>query len=293
MTGRRLCAHDSGPPSPLFDWRGSPDTSRDRRGVGSISGGSSAAAGSVSVTQERGGFAIERPAPSARGAEATLSPQAERTALERLVQAQEEELERLAYEIHDRLAQTVVSVFQDLRTLGRLTHDSPEARRAVIRGSKALKQALREARAIMDDLSPPQLEKRGLPLLVGDMIREFERDSGCETEATLLCPERLPRQTEVVLYRILHEAIVNVQRHARATKVKVSLTCKVNGVEAEVVDNGVGFDTTAALDGRRATGLLSMRRRAEFAGGVCRLESQPGKGTRVSVQIPLFQGAET
>lgn len=235
---------------------------------------------------------MQRPASTGRGAEATLPPQAERTALERLLQAQEEELERLAYEIHDRLAQTVVSVFQDLRTLGRLTHDSPEARRAVIRGSKALKQALREARTIMDDLSPPQLEKRGLPLLVGEMMRELERDSGCETEATLLCPERLPRQIEVVLYRILHEAIVNVERHARATKVRVSLTCDADGVEAEVVDDGVGFDAATALDGRRATGLLSMRRRAEFVGGVCRLESQPGRGTRVSVRIPVYQGAE-
>ena len=91
---------------------------------------------------------MARRASNGRGAAATLPPQAEQTALERLLQAQEWELERLAYEIHDRLAQTVVSVFQDLRTLGRLTHDSPEARRAVIRGSKALKQALREARTI-------------------------------------------------------------------------------------------------------------------------------------------------
>ncbi len=245
------------------------------------------------MQQERVGFAIERPASNGRGAEATLPPQAERTALERLLQAQEEELERLAYEIHDRLVQTVVSVFQDLRTLGRLTHDSPEARRAVIRGSKGLKQALREARTIMDDLNPPQLEKRGLPLLVGEMMRELERDSGCETEATLLCPERLPRLIEVALYRVLHEAIVNVKRHARATKVRVSLTCDVDGVAAEIVDDGVGFDAATALDGRRTTGLLSMRRRAEFVGGVCRLESQPGRGTRVSVRIPVhYQGAE-
>lgn len=235
---------------------------------------------------------MKRPASNGRGAAATLPPQAERPALERLLQAQEDELERLAYEIHDRLAQTLVSVIQDLRTIERVTHDSPEARRAVIRGSKALKQALREARTIMDDLSPPQLGKRGLPLLVGEMMRELELDSGCETEATLLCPERLPHQIEVVLYRILHEAIANVERHAGATKVRVSLTCDVDGVEAEVVDDGVGFDTTTALDGRRATGLLSIRRRAEFVGGVCRLESQPGRGTRVSVRIPVYQGAE-
>lgn len=244
------------------------------------------------MTQERGRYAMERPASNGRGAEATLPPQAERTALERLLQAQEEELDRLAFEIHDRLAQTVVSVFQDFRILGRLTHDSPEARRAVIRGSKALKQALREARTIMDDLSPPQLDKRGLPLLVSEMMRELERASGCETDAMLLCPERLPRQIEVVLYRILHEAIVNVERHARAKKVWVSLTRDVDGVEAEVVDDGVGFDAASALDGRRATGLLSMRRRAEFVGGVCRLESQPGRGTKVSVWIPVHQDAE-
>lgn len=231
---------------------------------------------------------MERLASNAPGAAATLPPRAERTALERLLQAQEEELEWIGYEIHDRLAQTIVSAFQDLRTLGHLTRDSPEGRRAVIRGSKALKRALSEARTIMDDLSPPQLDKRGLPLLVGEMVRELERDSGCETEAALVCPERLPRQIEVVLYRILHEAIVNVERHARATKVRVSLTCNVDGVQAEVVDDGVGFDTAAALDGRRATGLLSMRRRAEFVGGVCRLESEPGRGTRVSVWIPVF-----
>lgn len=235
---------------------------------------------------------MKHPASSRRGAQATLPRQAERTALERLLQAQEEEREWLAYEIHDRLAQTVIAAFQQLRTLERLTRYSPEARSAAVRGSNALKQALKEARAIMDDLSPPQLDKFGLPVLVHQMLREFERDSGCQTEAALVCPGRLPRQIEVALYRILHEAIVNVERHARATKVTVSLTCDADGVEAEVADDGVGFDAAATLRAGRVTGLLSMRRRAEFVGGVCRLESEPGRGTRVSVRIPVHREAE-
>ncbi len=214
----------------------------------------------------------------------------ELSSLDRLLDVQQHEREWLAYELHDRLAQTIVSATQELRILQRLAGETPEVRVAVVRASMALDQALRELRTIMDDLNPPLLDKLGLPPLVRHMVHDFRRETGCDIELTLACAERLPHQIDLVLYRILHEAIVNIERHAQATTVHVLLICRPGAVEAEVVDDGVGFDPGAVgLDERHVGGLLSMRRRAELVGGNCRVDSEPGRGTRVNVSIPVRQ----
>ena len=105
---------------------------------------------------------------------------------------------------------------------------------------------------------------------------------------------RLPPDVEIVLYRIMQEALSNVARHAGASKATVTLTREGGMVTMEVTDDGHGFDVTAALraSGERAgLGLHSMRERAAVVGGTVAFESEPGRGTRVVVEIPLV--AET
>lgn len=203
-----------------------------------------------------------------------------------VMRAHEEEREWLAYEVHDRIAQTLASAFQQLQTVESLARPLTQIHEAAVRGSVLIRQAMREARSIMNDLRPPVLEDLGLIPLVEEELRRLEAETGCRATANLYCPVRPPRDVELILYRILHEALVNIRRHAGASVVAVSLHCEPTQARLQVEDNGAGFHVAAELAGKQVGGLISMRRRAELVGGNCRLESQPGHGTRMWVRIP-------
>lgn len=208
----------------------------------------------------------------------------------RLRMQQEEEREWLALEVHDRVAQNLASVFQQLQSLELVTQPTQDLHNRAVRASFLCKEAIREARNIMNGLRPAGLDELGLiPLVEGD-LRELEEERHCSVESKLSFDLRPPREVEVVLYRIFHEAVTNIRRHAGASSVTVYLACPPpgGGVQCSIQDNGAGFDVARALAEKRVGGLVSMQRRAELAGGSCLLESEPGKGTRVSVSIPIY-----
>ncbi|MBI4233319.1 MAG: sensor histidine kinase [Chloroflexi bacterium] len=209
-----------------------------------------------------------------------------RAELLRAMEAQEQDREWLSYEIHDRVAQTLASVFQQLQSVESMARASPEIRHVAVRASVLLREAIREARSIMNNLHPPVLHEVGLGPLLEEELRRLEEDTGCRVKAALDGHVRLPRDVELVLYRIAHEALINIRRHAAARDVAFSLACGSEGVQLLVEDDGVGFDLPKALATTRVGGLMSMQRRAELAGGSCSVESHPGQGTRVVVRIP-------
>lgn len=201
--------------------------------------------------------------------------------------AQDEEREWIALEVHDRIAQTLASVFQQLQTLEGLARSYPEIRQVAVRGSLLCREVIREARNIMNDLRPPVLDDLGLVPALEEELREVAERTPCRVKQTLLLTGRLPRGIELSLYRIFREALVNIQRHAQAKEVRVALREEGEGVRLEVSDNGSGFDVGNAMERKRIGGLLSMRRRAEVVGGVCQVQSEPGQGTRVTAWLPL------
>lgn len=99
---------------------------------------------------------------------------------------------------------------------------------------------------------------------------------------------RLAPPTEVALFRIAQEALANVSKHSQAAQVRVSVEGDHDTVQLIVADDGIGFDRAglASPDGTRGWGLLTMTQRAEAVGGRCRIESRPGCGTRVVVEVP-------
>jgi len=102
------------------------------------------------------------------------------------------------------------------------------------------------------------------------------------------CRVRAPRNVEVTVYRIFREAITNSRRHAPdATNVSVTLTCSYQVTILEVQDDGPGFDLSAAREGKRLGGIMSMQRRAEVLGGRFEMTSTPGQGTCISIRIPV------
>jgi signal transduction histidine kinase len=116
-----------------------------------------------------------------------------------------------------------------------------------------------------------------------------------DLQAMATTEERLPTPVETALFRILQEALNNTLRHANATRVDVVLDRKSDEVRLIVEDNGQGFQTEAVQNrrvGERGLGLLGMRERATAVGGALAIESEPGKGTSVYVQIPLKEAGE-
>ena len=189
------------------------------------------------------------------------------------IAAQEEERQWIAFEVHDRIA---------------LTQANPPAGQVAVRASVLLREAIREARYIMNDLHPPVLEEFGVAPLIEKELRRLQEDAGCRTTFDSSYLLRPSQNVEVTLYRIFHEALTNIRRHATsATNVAVVLACKDQTTNLQVQDNGPGFDVEAATQRKRVGGLMSMRRRAEIAGETFEVASTLEDGTKVTVCLPV------
>jgi signal transduction histidine kinase len=202
--------------------------------------------------------------------------------------AQERDRQSIAFEVHDRIAQSLVSVFQQLQALESLTRADPQIRKAVERASVVAQEAIQESRNIMRDLHSPLLKQYGIVPLIKEDLRRLQQDINCRVRSYADYPVRLSPDVEVALYRIFQEALMNIRRHApSARNVLVSLKWSHRTVSFRVQDDGPGFDTDAASQDIRVGGISSMRRRAEAIGGSLEVASIPGHGARVTTNIPI------
>ena len=210
-----------------------------------------------------------------------------------ILQAQEEERRRLAHELHDEAAQSLTSLLVHLRLLERAQNPS-EAQRYIQELRELTARALEDVRRVALDLRPKILDDLGLTAALEWRVDELNKTHGVEASILIEGMERrLPRDMELVFYRIAQEALSNVCRHAQATKVAVSLRSDGRSCVLEVVDNGVGFD--ASYINKRNThglGLVGMRERIAMIGGSLEIASQPGVGTRIKAQAPWPQTEE-
>jgi two-component system sensor histidine kinase UhpB len=209
----------------------------------------------------------------------------------RVAQAQEEERERIAHELHDGLGQALTAIKLDLAAAGRgLDHDATEARERLGEAQRLADETLDELRRLSFDLRPAALDHLGLVAALESYVRAFRERSGVAVEiaADGLEP-RPPLAVEIALYRICQEALTNIARHAEATQAEVRLERAGESVRLTITDNGKGFDTAEVTDSEgalRGIGLIGMERRAEELGGDLDIESRPGEGTVVRVTIP-------
>lgn len=220
--------------------------------------------------------------------------------LRRVITAQEEERARLSRELHDEIGQTLTAVQLGL---DRLSRTSPavdsDAYEHVRRVRVLAEKALADLRHIITALRPGVLDQLGLLPALGWVADHTLRPLGLTVniDADGL-QERLPGEVETVLFRIAQEAMSNVGRHSRASQVNIHLQRNDCDVTLTVDDDGHGFDLTSvtdSLDYSRGLGLAGMRERASLAGGRVLVDSAPGKGTSVSVIVPIagFTGHST
>ncbi len=215
-----------------------------------------------------------------------------RVLLTHLVGAQEAERERIAADIHDDSVQAMSAVALRLEML-RKTALEPDAAAMVRRLEETVGMATTRLRHLLFELSPPALEHGGLASGVGAILEELSAEAGFEYRIDNRLKSEPPQERRIVLYRIAQEALGNVRKHARANRVSVVLESLDEGVLVRIQDDGVGLDPHAVKRPRPGhLGLVSMRQRAEVAGGWTRVESARGAGTIVEYWVPNADHAD-
>ncbi|GAB4311864.1 MAG: hypothetical protein Kow0097_13470 [Candidatus Bipolaricaulota bacterium] len=189
----------------------------------------------------------------------------------RLLTAQEEERKRIARKVHDELGQTLAAARWALAG-----GDGAEAERL-------LNLSVEGMRTLARELRPPLLDELGLIPALRALAERFAASTGVVVEVEAP-PGRLPFEVETALFRVIHEALENVRRHAKARQVTITLDRRRGAVVGEVADDGKGFDPHRAGEG---LGLSGMKEWVGFLGGELHIHSQPGKGTRVRFTVPV------
>jgi signal transduction histidine kinase len=207
---------------------------------------------------------------------------------QRLMQAQEKERLHLSRELHDESGQLLAGLMVQLGLLER-DASQPELAQARLAGLKQTTNELQDnLHKLAVDLRPASLDHLGLVTALGQYVGDFGQQYGIEVEfeAVGMHEDRLPGDVETALFRIVQESLTNVVLHAQATHVDVLVSQHGGRVVATIEDNGVGFIPTSPTF-EDHLGLFGMRERVEMLNGKFTVESAPGKGTTVNVEIRL------
>ena len=207
----------------------------------------------------------------------------------RVVQVQETERGRVALELHDDITQLLCAVlFRSQALVDKLSARNGPAKKEAMKLREMLGQTAKEVERISRNLRPSVLDQLGLVAVLRDTSTEFAQRTGVPVKlACVQLMARLPADTELALYRILQEALKNVEKHARARHVTVRLTHEGAFVQLAISDDGIGFDHPSKRKGKGGLGLLGMRERATYVGGALKIKSVRRAGTEIEALIPL------
>lgn len=208
-----------------------------------------------------------------------------------IISAQEEERKRIARELHDEHGQAVSLIKIRLDHLSRNWEKKlpPPVSRELAEINRLLSQNIQDIRQLITALRPSMLDDLGLVPTLRWWLARFENETGMDTDLSLPRKwERLPGRMETAIYRIIQESLTNAARHSAATRIQVSLEKKDGRILAEIEDNGIGFRVEKVLhQPGGSVGLMGIEERVALLGGKAVIKSQPGKGTRIRVELPL------
>lgn len=205
--------------------------------------------------------------------------------------AQEEERKRLARELHDDTIQTLVIVKTDLDSLARENGLEGKGRVRLREAQTALAGAIDDVRRFSRDLRPSLLDDLGLVSALEWLVSDMKARTGIEVRLVVSGQaRRINPNAEVAAYRIVQEALRNVERHSGARSARVRLAFGPSNLTASVIDDGSGFDPKIPGRGGMSLGLLGMRERAKLAGATLEVRSRPGRGTRITLLLPQPSG---
>ncbi len=204
------------------------------------------------------------------------------------VQFQVSQRRRFARELHDGINQLMVSVkFRVELGINKIKKGDESAIQDLSKGMDVLNQAIQEVRLISHDLRPSLLDDMGLTSALKSLLDEYESRTGIMVETDLDFPQpRLPDDIEITLYRVIQEALCNIDKHSGADEVRLKTWVQGKHVWVSLKDNGDGFDVKGTVL-KEGIGLRNMHDRIELLSGEFVLTSEVGKGTQLRVKLPL------
>ena len=217
--------------------------------------------------------------------------QKEQRLLKQMLDLQERERKLVAYEIHDGLAQQLTGAMYKFQAVERLRgSDPPEAESVFAEGLRMLTDAMAETRRLIGGLRPLVLDESGIVAAIDYLIAEHKQRGGPEIEFShKIRFQRLAAPLESAVFRIVQESLTNACRYSQSEKVRVEVAQTDDHVWVEVQDWGVGFDPQRINGGHY--GLQGIRERARLFGGSAAIDTAPGEGTRIRVELPLVETA--
>jgi signal transduction histidine kinase len=203
----------------------------------------------------------------------------------RLMQVQEEERTNLARELHDEIGQIVATLRLEINRIESACLRPEEVRERTARARALSEKTVQMIRNLTLMLRPSVLDDLGLGPALQWQADDFTRRTGIRVEfAEEELREDLPEAVRTCVYRVLQESLHNCEKHANASAVRIAVSERDSRLTLTIVDNGVGFEPDHP---RAGLGLVGMRERAQTLDGNLSLQSTPGKGTRVILQLPV------
>jgi signal transduction histidine kinase len=212
--------------------------------------------------------------------------------LRQLLEVYERHRQLVAYEIHDGLAQRLAAAMMSFEGLqSACGNGSPSIQVQFEAAMRLLREGLAEARRLMSGLRPMLLDDFGVLEAVKQLVKESQLATGVDIRWThRVTFQRLAPPLETAVYRIIQEGLNNALHHSRSDEVLVELIQEGQRLRITVEDQGMGFDPEKVDPSR--FGLRGLRERAQLFGGHAAIDSSPGRGTRVAVELPVVESAE-
>ncbi len=214
-----------------------------------------------------------------------------RSYIRAVTRAQEEERARLAHELHDQTAQSLVAIDHRAQALRRYLSTDPKAAQLLGELRTMISQAHSDLRHIIRAMRPPYLEELGLAPALETLAREMNQQGGTTVRFTLSgALQRLTPEQELALYRVAQEALHNALRHSAASHIELEVCFEDEAVTISVKDDGHGFAAprrVTDLSAKGHFGIMGMYERAALIGAHLQIRSAPDQGTTVSIRLPL------
>lgn len=215
--------------------------------------------------------------------------QQQELATQAVLEAEEKERQRIAGDLHDGVGQLMSAARMNLSLIASELNFEDESKRNTFEKALSLvDDSCREVRAVSHNIMPNALLKAGLISAIREFIQKIDQRALEVTLYTDGINERLPSNVESVLYRVIQECVNNVIKHSHANKLDITLIKDEEGISITVEDNGKGFDTRTSSEG---IGLKNIQTRIHYLKGSIEWDSAPGKGTVVTIQVPLTDAA--
>ncbi len=207
---------------------------------------------------------------------------------EHMLRVEEEERRRISRELHDEVGQSMLVIRLYLEMVqANLPTEAKHLAPKLEETQQLAEQTIREMRRLISALSPNVLEELGLPASIRQFVTTFSRTFAGRVRVRMSGIEKLPRGSQIMLYRLVQECFTNVIKHSQAQAVALEVGRKNGHIQLKIQDDGVGFDPSEAARKRDSFGLTGMRERVALLGGEIDIQSGLGKGTKVQIAIPV------